>query len=305
MITSHSGSLRRRHGRWRWRRRRRRRLGWRFSAAVCILVVVHPHLQDITLNPELGAELGQNDVVLLLYPPTQPLGQLQHSLFLLLRELGPESLVLRRRHHRGHLHIPPLRRLRPSIILPLPIILMMMMMMINATKCGNTEELMGKRMRGSILRAGSGVIEQHGMSMRGSGVHEVVMKVRCTGYFPSMEVAVAPARRARQRSRITSAATAGGHELTAAVAGMATDGGSMVSHALSVPGLYGGRFGVHDHWFILGGFILLYIIDLHFGAASVRNYAQLHSFHAHKNKIKYKKTKKNKIKLNNLNSEED
>lgn len=72
-----------------------------------VLIVVHPHLEDLPADPDLGAELLHQRLVLLLDPPSHPLRKIQHPLLLLRGELGPESLLGR--------HIWPLRRRRPRV----------------------------------------------------------------------------------------------------------------------------------------------------------------------------------------------
>lgn len=58
-----------------------------------MLVIVHPDLEDVALDPGLGAELLDRRLVVLLNSPAEPLREHQHPVLLLLRELGPEPLL--------------------------------------------------------------------------------------------------------------------------------------------------------------------------------------------------------------------
>ena len=98
-----------------------------------MLVVVHPHLEDVALHAGLVAELLNYVVVMLLNPPPQLLRQLQHLILLLLREFRPIPLLRpgahvrhvvvflaspgrRRQSQRPLLHVQVPRRLRPVIL---------------------------------------------------------------------------------------------------------------------------------------------------------------------------------------------
>ncbi|PON84777.1 hypothetical protein TorRG33x02_194810 [Trema orientale] len=61
-----------------------------------VLVVMHPNLEHVTLDPSLVTELLDQFLILLLNPPSQPLRQPQHPLLLLLAKLGPKPLLIRR-----------------------------------------------------------------------------------------------------------------------------------------------------------------------------------------------------------------
>lgn len=84
---------------------------------------MHPHLEHISLHANLVAELIQYAVVIPLDSPPNPLRELQHPVFLLLRELRPEPFAPH--HHRrrparpasgSHVSVSSLRRLRASIV---------------------------------------------------------------------------------------------------------------------------------------------------------------------------------------------
>lgn len=66
------------------------------------LVIVHPHLQHVPLDPDLFEEAPERRVVVPGDPPPAPLRERRHLLLLLRRELRPVPLPLR-----------PRRRLRP------------------------------------------------------------------------------------------------------------------------------------------------------------------------------------------------
>ena len=94
---------------------------------MCIFVIVHPNLENISLNPNLGAELVDGRIVLPLNPPPNPLREFKHLILLLRREFRPKPLPTtsaaaapggsgRRRPH----VILSLRRLRrPPLVLSL------------------------------------------------------------------------------------------------------------------------------------------------------------------------------------------
>jgi hypothetical protein len=188
--------------RWRWR------LVRVFSAAVSILVVVHPHFEHVALDADLGAELVERHVIVPLNPPPDPLRELQHLILLLLRELCPEPLRTRPRPH-------SLRRLRPSIPTNTTIVMMKI---------------------GTIGNGGPRIVQQHRRRRQQSR----------RPHLPSVEVPVASACGARERlERVSSAAR---HELAAAIAGVAAHGRRVVPHALLVfhNGL-DGCLGVHHH----------------------------------------------------------
>lgn len=58
-----------------------------------VLVVVHPYLEDLALDPGFVAEIVHSLVVLSLDPPPDRLGKAQHLVFLILSEFRSESLL--------------------------------------------------------------------------------------------------------------------------------------------------------------------------------------------------------------------
>ncbi|PON34552.1 LOW QUALITY PROTEIN: hypothetical protein PanWU01x14_343380 [Parasponia andersonii] len=70
-----------------------------------VLVVMHPNLEHVTLDPSLVTELLDQFIILLLNPPSQPLRQPQHPLLLLLAKLGPKPLLIRRTRIRTHFRL--------------------------------------------------------------------------------------------------------------------------------------------------------------------------------------------------------
>ncbi|WVZ25926.1 hypothetical protein V8G54_004470 [Vigna mungo] len=66
-----------------------------------VLVVVHPHLEDPSRDPNVIAELLDQSIIPFLHSPPQFLREVLHLLLLLLAELGPVPLlrVLALQHH--------------------------------------------------------------------------------------------------------------------------------------------------------------------------------------------------------------
>lgn len=62
-----------------------------------VLVVVHPHLEDAPGDADLGAEDVYGVGVGLVDAPADAVRELAHAVLLLRRELGPETLLARRR----------------------------------------------------------------------------------------------------------------------------------------------------------------------------------------------------------------
>lgn len=85
------------------RRRGQRGLGgWRRGRDLGeVLVVVHPHLEDAPGDADLGAEGVHGVGVGLVDAPADAVGELAHAVLLLRRELGPETLLARRRGSGG------------------------------------------------------------------------------------------------------------------------------------------------------------------------------------------------------------
>lgn len=194
------------------------------SAAVSVLVVVHPHFEHIALDTKLGAELIERHVILPLYPPPDPLRELKHLILLFLRELRPEPLgsggtsSSRSNHCPTGLH--SLRRFRPSIT---AIVTMM--------RTG---------------RGGTGIVKQHWSRSR---------KVPAD-HLPHVEVSVATARSASER--LTGVSSTTWHELAAAVVGVAAHGSRMVPHALPVLNNgFNSRLGARQHRFEDSFFVIV------------------------------------------------
>jgi len=106
--------------RWRWVVvvvvRQRRLGGWgRGWDLGEVLVVVHPHLEDAPGDADLGAEGVHGVGVGLVDAPPDAVRELAHAVLLLRRELGPETLLARRRGSGGrapygHLRVGRVRR---------------------------------------------------------------------------------------------------------------------------------------------------------------------------------------------------
>ncbi|PON65312.1 hypothetical protein PanWU01x14_118290 [Parasponia andersonii] len=206
---------------------------------MCILVIVHPHLQNVSLHPNLGAELVDRRLVLPLNPPPNPLREFQHPILLLRREFCPESLpssapaAATRGGPGGHGRDPilPLRRLRrPAIVLPPAAILVTIPPTVTMRRVVAARRP-DHHLRFPPRRGGGGIVEErHGRRRRR------VLDAAEEDNFAAVEVAVAAAGGAGERvagGGVFEGGTAA-HELAAAVVCVAADGGRVVPHALSV-----------------------------------------------------------------------
>ncbi|PON85030.1 hypothetical protein TorRG33x02_191300 [Trema orientale] len=205
---------------------------------MCILVIVHPHLENVSLHPNLGAELVDRRLVLPLNPPPNPLREFQHPILLLRREFRPEPLPSSApaaarggsgRHGRNL--ILPLRRLRrPAIVLPLAAILVTIPSTVPMRRVVAARRP-DHHLRVPPRRGGGGIVEErHGRRRRR------VLDAAEEDDFAAVEVPVAAAGGAGERvagGGVFEGGTAG-HELAAAVVCVAADGGRVVPHALSV-----------------------------------------------------------------------
>lgn len=228
---------------------------------MCVLVVVHPHLEDVAFDSDLGAELVERHVVLPLHPPPYALCERQHPIFLLLRELRPRPLAQqrrrRRRPHPGHriagthlhvhVHLLSLRRLRPSIVVSVrrtaAIVVMIVTRFPRPLAITAVLVVMVKRGRAAIGsdhhlgvppgRGGCGIVHQHWR--RGVDGEVQLAVVIGAGELPAVEIPVTTAGSAGKG--VAGTVVGAWHELAAAVVGVAADGSGMVPHALAVLGV--------------------------------------------------------------------
>ena len=68
-------------------------LGLHFLGPECVLVVVHPDLEDMALHAHIAAEAVDSHLVLLLYPPSHLLCKRIHALLLICSEFGAEAFL--------------------------------------------------------------------------------------------------------------------------------------------------------------------------------------------------------------------
>lgn len=221
---------------------------------MCVLVVVHPHLEDVAFDSDLGAELVERHVVVPLHPPPYALRERQHPIFLLLRELRPRPLARRRRPHPGHriagthlhvhVHLLSLRRLRPSIVVSVrrtaanvvmvvtrfhrsPAITAVLVVMVQRGRAA-----MGSDHHLGVPPGcgGCGIVHQH--RRRGVDGEVQLVVVVGAGEFPAVEVPVTTAGSAGEG--VAGPVVGAWHELAATVVGVAADGSGMIPHALAV-----------------------------------------------------------------------
>lgn len=199
---------------------------------------MHPNFEDVTLHSDFHTELLQSFVIVLLDSPSKTLRKFTHLFFLLYGELGSESLPT------GFIAPAILggggswRSFRPVAA------------GIEADRSGRRADLVvrewhrvrrreeGREARSrlrrwrSFLWVPSWVVEKERTRwVAGTGA----------GTFTTVEVAMATAGGALECFETT--VIAAGHELAAAIIGLATHGGGMVAHALTVASGTGGGGG--------------------------------------------------------------
>jgi hypothetical protein len=213
-----------------------------------VLVVVQPDLEDVALDADLVAELLHGGLVVLLDAPAHALREHQHLVLLLLGELGAESLLAGPgpaqaggSGAQGHAAERAQRRHRPGH--PGQVVAVV------APAVGGGRQPQGPRSVGGghVVRVRLVVVE---VASRGTVVRGELL-VRCGpvcddrgggdgraaalagGGLLAVEVAVAVASRAPER--VEGSLLARGHELAAAVHGVAADAHRVVLEALPVP----------------------------------------------------------------------
>ncbi|KAG0499853.1 hypothetical protein HPP92_004544 [Vanilla planifolia] len=164
-----------------------------------VLVVVHPNLENPSLDPNLVAKLLHRSLLHLLQLPLHLLRKAQHLLLLLRSKLCPEPLLRHGSRRCGR--FVGLRGLHGS---------------------EGKDHLVGRREKNSPLA--------HQLSSPSE--LEVPTRGRLAFHLLPVEVPVAAAGRAQEG--LEGAFFSAGHKLAAAVGGVAADGGRVVFEAFSV-----------------------------------------------------------------------